>query len=258
MTLAYKYNFTKSKKVFLMWKTSRGDFMDIYTIFFQGEKLNILELFIRTSILYFMLFGSAKVMGFRQPGILTSYNFLMAAGISHIAASRMVNPKSRLVDAMAIIIVYTLINLFISYLYFKAPSVVSQKPIVLIKNGKVIKSNLSKAKLTIDNLISILRQKNASNLEKVEYLIAEATGDFSIAVDNNSLPVTKLDMAMSPPPDILSEILIYKGKIDEEILERNRLSYEWIDKELKLNNINNANDIYLGILTSDKKLYLNS
>lgn len=231
--------------------------MNIYTIFFQGEKLNILELFIRASILYFMLFVSTKVKGFRQPGILTSYNFLMAAGISHIAASRMVNPKSRLVDAMAIIIVYTLINLFISYLYFKAPSVVSQKPIILVKNGKVIKNNISKAKLTIDNLFSILRQKDAHNLEKVEYLIAEATGDFSVAVNNNNLPVTKLDMAIKPKPDILSQILIYKGKVDEKILKKNRLDYDWIKKELKSNNIDNINDIYLGILTSDKKLYVN-
>lgn len=232
--------------------------MNIYTIFFQGEKLSILELFIRASILYFMLFGSTKVMGFRQSGILTSYNFLMAAGISHIAASRMVNPKGRLVDAIAIIIVYTLINLFISYLYFKVPSVVSQKPIILVKNGKIIKNNISKAKLTIDNLISILRQKDAPNLEKVEYLIAESTGDFSAAVNNNNLPITKLDMAMEPSQDILSQILIYKGKIDEKVLKKNKLSYDWIENELKSNNIDNINDIYLGILTSDKKLYINT
>jgi len=230
--------------------------MDIHAIFFKGETLNILELFIRTSILYFVLFGSTKVMGFRQPGILTSYNFLMAAGISHITASRMVNPKSRLVDAISITVVYTLINLFISYLYFKAPSVVSQKPIILVKNGKLIKNNLSKAKLTIDNLISILRQKDALNLEKVEYLIAEATGDFSVAVNNNNLPITKIDMAIEPSQDILSQILIYKGKIDEKILKKNRLNYDWIEKELKSNNIDNINDIYLGLLTSDKKLYI--
>lgn len=230
--------------------------MNIHTIFFRGENLNILELFIRTSILYFMLFGSAKLMGFRQPGILTSYNFLMAAGISHIAASRMVNPKARLVDAIAIIIIYTLINLFISYLYFKVPSVVSQKPIILVKRGKVIKNNLSKAKLTIDNLTSILRQKDATNLEKVEYLIAESTGDFSVAVDNNSLPITKLDMSMTPSQDILSQILIYKGKVDGKVLKKNRLNYEWVQEELKSSNIDNINDIYLGILTSDKKLYI--
>ena len=230
--------------------------MNLYAIFFQGETLNILELFIRASILYFMLFGSTKVMGFRQPGILTSYNFLMAAGISHIAASRMVNPKSRLVDAIPIIVVYTLINLFISYLYFKAPSIVSQKPIILIKNGKLIKKNLSKAKLTLDNLISILRQKDASNMESVDYLIAESTGDFSVAVNNNNLPVTKIDMAMEPSQDILSQILIYKGKIDEKILKKNSLNYDWIYKELKSNNIDNINDVYLGLLTTDKKLYI--
>ena len=230
--------------------------MNIHTIFFKGETLNILELFIRASILYFMLFGSTKAMGFRQPGILTPYNFLMAAGISHIAASRMVNPKSRLVDAIPILVVYTLINLFISYLYFKVPSVVSQKPIILVKKGKIIKNNLSKAKLTIDNLISILRQKNALNLEKVEYLIAESTGDFSVAINNNNLPITKVDMAIKPSQDILSEILIYKGKIDEKILKKNTLNYDWVEKELKANNIDNINDIYLGLLTSDKKLYI--
>lgn len=232
--------------------------MNIYTIFFQGKTLNILELFIRTSILYFMLFGSAKLMGFRQPGILTSYNFLMAAGISHIAASRMVNPTSRLVDALAIIILYTLINLFISYLYFKVPSIVSQKPIILIKNGKIIKDNLSKAKLTVDNLWSILRQKDAHNIEKVDYLIAESTGDFSVGINTSNLPVTKLDMSINPPQDILSEILIYKGTIDEQILKKNSLNYDWVKNQLKSNNIGNINDIYLGILTSDKKLYISA
>lgn len=230
--------------------------MNLYTIFFQGEKLNILELFIRSSVLYFMLFGSTKAMGFRQPGILTPYNFLMAAGISHIAASRMVNPKSRLIDAVVIIVIYTLINLLISYLYFKAPKVISQKPVILVKNGKVIKNNLSKTKLTIDNLFSILRQKEAYNLQKVDYLIAEATGDFSAAINSNGLPVTKKNMAIEPEQDILSQILIYEGKVDQEVLEKNQLSYDWIKNELKTISINNINNVFLGILTPDKKLYI--
>lgn len=231
--------------------------MNIYAIFFEAEKLGILELFIRTSILYFLLFTSTKLMGFRQPGIITPYNFLMAAGMSHIAAARMVNPKSRLVDAIAIIILYTLINLFISYLYFKAPSIVSQKPIILVKKGTLIKNNLSKSKLTIDNLFSIMRQKDAPNLEKLDYLIAESTGDFSAASNNNSLPITKLDMGIKVSLDILPEIIIYEGKLDEKVLKKNGLNYDWVQNELKSNNTDNINDVYLGILTSDKKLYIN-
>lgn len=231
--------------------------MNIYTIFFEAEKLGILELFIRTSILYFMLFGSTKAMGFRQPGIVTPYNFLMAAGISHIAASRMVNPKARLVDAMAIIVVYTMINLFISYLYFKFPSIVSKKPRILVKNGKILKENVLKERLTIDNVFSTLRQKDGHNIEKVDYLIAESTGDFSVAVNSNSNPVTKLDMAMKTTQDILPQIVIYKGKIDEKILMKNGLNYEWLKKELTDNNFSNYKDIFIGILTSSKKLYIN-
>lgn len=230
--------------------------MDIKNIFLEAEKLSILELFIRTSILYFVLFISTKLMKFRQISIITPYNFLMAAGISHIAASRMVNPKSRPIDAIIIIAIYTAIYLAISYLYFKAPSIVTQKPIILIKNGKIIKENLLKSKLTIDNLFSILREKDAYNIENVEYLIAEATGDLSIAINKNNLPPTKLDMAIETSQDVLSEIIIYKGKIDRKTLNKNNLNYEWIKNELKLNNIDNIDSIYLGILTPDKRLYI--
>lgn len=231
--------------------------MDIQNIFLDAEKLSIFELFIRTSILYFVIFLSTKVLKFRQPGIVTPYNFLMAAGISHIAASRMVNPKSRPIDAIAIIIIYTLIYLGISYLYYKAPSIVTQKPIILIKNGKILKKNLVKSKLTIDNLFSIIREKNAHNIENIAYLIAEATGDFSVAIDNNVLPVAKMDMEIQTSKDILSEIIIYKGRIDEEVLKKNGLNHEWINSELKSININDAKSIYLGVLAPAKKLHVN-
>ncbi|MCF6464360.1 YetF domain-containing protein [Clostridium sp. Cult2] len=230
--------------------------MHLKNIFLEAKTLSILELFIRASILYFFLFGSSKIMGFRQPGILTPYNFLMAAGVSHIAAARMVSPKGRLVDAAGIIILYTLINLFISYLYTKAPTIVSQKPIILIKKGKPIKENLSKAKLTIDNMFSILRQNGVHSIQDVEYLIAESTGKFSVAINNNSLPITRKMMAIETPEEVLSQIIIYKGKVDEITLKKNGLNYEWIDHQLKLNNIDKIDSIYIGILTPRKDLYI--
>ena len=232
-------------------------FVDLHAIFFKGKDLDFLGLFIRTSILYFMLFGSGKLMGFRQPGIITSYNFLMAAGISHIAAARMVNPQSRLVDAMAIIVVYTFINLFISYLYLKFPSIVSQKPIVIVRNGKILKESLKKSRLTIDNLFSILRQKNAFNLIDVDYVIAESVGDFSVGVNPNNLPIIKSDMGMHASFEKLSEILIYEGKVDEKILNKNNLSFDWIYKQLSECNISDIKNVYLGIIMPNGNLYIN-
>lgn len=193
--------------------------MDWKDIFFKADELNYLELFIRTTILYFVLFLADKSLGFRQPGIVTPYNFLVAAGISHIAASRMVQPQSRPIDAIAIIIVYILLILLISYSYLKvSPYFAAKRQTVIVEKGRVKKNNLRKAMLTIDNMFSILRQKNVFELKNVDYLIAEPNGDFSVAKNSGALPITRSSMGIPTTPKELSKILIYEGIVDTKML----------------------------------------
>ena len=106
-------------------------------------------------------------------------------------------------------------------------------------------------------MFSILRQNDVHNIEDVEYLIAESTGEFSVAVNSNSLPITRTVMVLETSEETLSQILIYKGKVDEVILNKNGLTYEWIENQLVVNNINEVVDkIYLGVLTPRKDLYI--
>lgn len=230
--------------------------MNAAHIFFEAEQLTILESIIRTSILYIAIFLSTKVVGFRQPSIMTAYNFLMAGGLGHIAGARMVNPKSRVIDALAIIVVYTCIYLVIFYLYLKVPKIISQQSMLLVKDGKIIHKNRLKLKLTVDNLFSILREKNAPDLQNVKYLIAEATGEFSVMLYTDVLPISKKDMGIEVVPDVLSQIIIYNGKLDEYLLDKNGLDREWIEKELISQNIQEIKDVAVGILTPTKQLYV--
>ena len=232
--------------------------MDWKNIFFEAQELNYLELFLRTTILYFVLFLADKALGFRQPGIVTSYNFLVAAGISHIAASRMVQPQSRLIDAVSIIIVYISIILLISYSYLKvSPSFSSKKQTIIVEKGRVKKDNLRKAMLTIDNLFSILRQNDVFDLQNVDYLIAEANGDFSVAKNSNELPITKSLMGIQTTSKQLSGILIYEGIIDLHLLSDRKLNMNWVYEQLKKQNISDIKSIYIGVLTPNNELYIN-
>lgn len=228
--------------------------MNLKHIFFEAEQLTVLESIIRTSILYVVIFLSTKVVGFRQPSIMTSYNFLMAGGLGHIAGSRMVNPKSRVIDALAIILVYTIIYLAIFYFYLKVPKLVSQQSMLLVKDGKIIHKNRLKLKLTIDNLFSILREKDAPDLQNVKYLIAEATGEFSVMLYADVLPISRKDMGIEVYPDILSQIIIYNGKLDQHLLHKNGLDGGWLEDELTRQNIEDIKDISVGILTPTKEL----
>lgn len=232
--------------------------MEWKDLLFKAEELNYLELFFRTTILYLVLFLADKSLGFRQPGIVTPYNFLVAAGISHIAASRMVQPQSRPIDAIAIIVVYIALILLISYSYLKlSPYFTSKKQTVLIEKGRVKKKYLRRSMLTIDNLFSILRQKNVFDLKSVDYLFAEPNGDFSVAKNSNALPVTIAIMGIPTTPKELSSILIYEGRIDNKVLSEKKLDMEWVLEQLKRQNVPDISSVYIGLLTSKNELYIN-
>ncbi|MGF3104397.1 YetF domain-containing protein [Rossellomorea sp. DUT-2] len=231
--------------------------MEWENLLFKAEELTYLELFLRTTILYFVLFLADKALGFRQPGIVTPYNFLVAAGISHIAASRMVQPASRPIDAIAITFVYILIILLVSYSYIKiSPYIASKRQKVLVEKGKVNKGNLRKTMLTIDNLLSILRKKNVFDLQNVEYVIAEPNGDFSVAKDSHTLPVTKSTMGIPMTTKELTKILIYDGKVDRKIMKEKQLNIDWVYLQLKEQNVTDIADVNLGLITEQNELFI--
>lgn len=92
-------------------------------------------------------------------------------------------------------------------------------------------------------MFSILRQKEAFNLEKVEYLVAEATGDYSVVINNNDLPVTKSMMAIQTTPNELSQLITYEGKVDQKMLKRNDLDMSWVYQQLGQYSISNISKV---------------
>ena len=232
--------------------------MQWHNVFFNTNVLNFCELFFRATVLYFCLLLSAKAIGHRQVGIITPHNFIVAAGLSHIAASRMVNPESRPIDAIVIIGLYTVLNMFLSFMALKTPSLVLQKPILIVENGKVNKENLSKANLTIHNLMFHLRLKDAFSIKNVSYAYVEPLGEFSVLMNGNSSPPEKSLINIQYKNQGLPEVLIYKGDLDEKVMKRNSLDNKWLQNELLKNGVTDVKDVFLGILEGDKTLYLSN
>lgn len=53
-------------------------------------------------------------------------------------------------------------------------------PVILIRNGKAMKKNMNKEKVSFDNLAESLRTKGIKNIEDVELAILETDGEISI------------------------------------------------------------------------------
>lgn len=226
--------------------------------FMEGSKnLSVFALALRAIILYIALIIATRMMGHRQVGILSGYNYLVAAGIVSLAAIRMLNPESSLTSGIVIIFVYAFVSIFLSYLDLKWPKAIDRKPTILMNNGIILRKNMLDCRVTLDNLLGQLRLKGAHNLSEIDSIILEPNGKISVIKKPEALPLTRKQMNLPPKMVALPTTLIYDGKIDEKNLHKMGLDHKWLIEKLMEKGIIDPKDIFLAMLESDGTVYIN-
>lgn len=207
--------------------------MDWNSFWNGGSSLNPLEIFIRVTILYFSIFFMTRLMGPRQVGIVSAFNFITHAGMAHVATSRMVNPESSLIAALIIIAVAYSLSLLLSWVDYKFPAWVGTSPVSLVKNGQILQSNLKKVYVTMDDLLAQLRLKKVHNLSEVASAMLEPMGELSVVKTPKSSPVTRSMMKLPEIPSGMGAVLIYDGKVERQYLKTLGLQENWLEQEIE-------------------------
>lgn len=229
--------------------------MNWNTFLFGGEELNILEIFLRATILYFTIFTMTRILGHRQVGIVSAFNFIIHAGMAHVATSRMVNPESSLVAAIIIIIVSYSLALLLSWFDYKFPDFVGNSPIHLVENGIILRKNLRKAHITLDDLLSQLRINNVNNLSEISEVILEPMGEISVLKKSEVSPVTRGQLKLPPTSIGIPIPLIYDGKIERNHLHALGLNEDWLLQEIKKKGFS-IPDVMLATLESSGNIHV--
>jgi uncharacterized membrane protein YcaP (DUF421 family) len=223
-----------------------------------GSELPLWGFAVRTTLLYWTMIFVTRLMGKRQIGILTGHNYLVAAGIVAISASRMTNAEHGLIEAIAILIVYAGMNILQSYLDMKWPRFVGRKPIVLIENGQILKKNLFRALVSIDELMGQLRLQGAHKLSQVAYATLEPNGKVSVTKKFEYQPIQRktLKLPQKEQNTSLPHVLIYDGVVFHEILKRLHLDINWLNNKLLEKGISDPKDVFITMLEDDGTLYI--
>lgn len=216
---------------------------------FEGAKdLPFWAFAVRAVLLYTALIIATRLMGKRQIGILSGHNYLVAAGIVSLAAVRMVNPEASLTSGLVIIFVYAGMNILWSYLDMKWPNFIDRDPITLVMNGQVIKRNLHRSMVTIDNLLGQLRIRGAANLSEVALATLEPTGKISVLIKPENVPLNRSQMNLPPKFTAQPVILIYDGKIDFGNLSRLGYTEDWLQEQLRNKGFPGIKEVFLAML----------
>lgn len=205
----------------------------------------------RTVLLYLFIILAMRIMGKRQISDLQTSELVITLIISDIAAIPMQNTSQPLLSGFVPIIILIFIEVAISIIMMKSNKfrqVLCGAPVVVIKNGKVYKSEMKKLRLTIEDLSVQLRQQNIFSFQEVEYCIVETNGQISVLKKPEKRNPTASDMNIKIPDNGIETVVISDGKFLTHSLELCGQSKRWVEEKLKEKSID-MKDVF--IMTAD-------
>lgn len=215
-------------------------------------------LIFRTIILYFLAILAIRLMGKRQIGELQPFELVIAIMISDLVALPMQDTRMPLINGVIPVITLLIIQIIISIIQLKNEKIqklLCGKPSILIKDGKIDIQELKYQRLNVNDLLEELRLKGYFNLQDIEYAILETSGQLSIIPNSECDTPTKQDLQIKSIQDKLPITIIIDGKLKLESLSMANKDVNWVNSQLKNNNIDSIKDIFIGIIDSKSNFY---
>ena len=219
----------------------------IIWVYSSLEVNKMTTLLIRTVLIYLILMVAMRMMGKRQIGELEISDLITTLLISEIASLPITDgdiPVSHAVVPIVALMTFEIASSTVVATFPKIKNLITARPATLIDNGKICPKELRKARISLDELISELRQKEITDLSEVRYAILEQNGKISVLPWAQNNPPSAKQLNVQVKDEGLFHIVIDQGCINKHSLQKLSLSKEDLLHELTSRRIR-PHDIYL-------------
>ncbi len=192
--------------------------------------------YIRTIILYSVLIMVIRLMGKRQIGQMEPSEFVVTMLVANLAAIPMQDGGIPLFSGLVPILTVLGVELVLSVLslrYIIVRKLLCGKPVILIDNGKILQHNLNKTRVTQDELIGHLREKDVLDLSSVQYAILETNGNISVFPFPEEMPASARAAGISVKQQYLPITLVSDGHLLQENLKKSGKDLSWVQRTLQ-------------------------
>ncbi len=215
----------------------------------------MIPIIIRTLILYLTVVTAIRLMGKRQIGDMQPSELVITLLISEIAAIPLQDKDQPLVNGIVAVFMLVILEIGVSALTIKcfaARKLLSGKSVVIIKNGTVDMQAMRDVRMTVLDLIELLRGQSVFNIEDVNFAVLEANGNLSVLLKSDKQTVTAQDLKIKNKPDALPLPVVCDGKIISESLDALSVGKNTV-KEIITANRTSLNEVLVMTLDRDGK-----
>ncbi|MDD3428757.1 MAG: DUF421 domain-containing protein [Oscillospiraceae bacterium] len=214
---------------------------------FLGDVLQTVLATIFSVIVMFLL---TKLMGNRQIGQLSAYDYIIGITIGSIAAETSLSADwGEHICAIIAMVVYAGATIFISFATcknIKMRRLFEGAPIVLYEDGKLYTNNLLKARVDINEFLTQCRIGGYFNLQQLQAVVLETSGNFSFLPKSTQRPITPQDMQLQMDAEKPLFSLIIDGKVMQDNLKASGKDDVWLQRQLEKQHYK-VNEVFLAM-----------
>lgn len=204
--------------------------------------IKLLIVFFRALILYCIVFLVIRLMGKKELSKVQPFELAIIIVISDLASAPMSSRGLSLFDG-----IIPIVTLLLAYLFFllinhssnKVQDIVCGKPILIIKDGKIVEKEFNSQKYTVSDIMSQLHEKSVFSISDVKYALIETNGNLSVIKYSDNI-------------DSLPLNIIEDGKLSENNMALIGISKGEVERLLKAKKIK-LEDILVGQMDSNYK-----
>ncbi len=214
--------------------------------------------FIRAIIIYVVIIIAVRLMGKRQVGELKPHELVITILISAIAVIPLEENSMPLANCLVPILLFVSLEIIMSVISMKSlwfRNLLQGRPIFIIRQGKLDQKKLKQLRLTMDDVVDALRQKDVFDISQVEDAVIETNGSMSVLPKAEYQPITASDINLSVKEKGMPVAIVIDGKPVNEYFNEYKLKDSEI--ELVLQTVNrDAKRIMLLTIDDDGNTYL--
>jgi uncharacterized membrane protein YcaP (DUF421 family) len=217
----------------------------------------MLAIVLRTILIYFIMLVVVRLMGKREIGQLSPFDFVVAIMMAELAVLPMESPEIPLWHGIIPLLILACLEIGISYMALHSHAVrgvLDGKPQIVIQNGKILKGEMRKSRYNLNDLMAQLREKGFPNVKDVEFGILETSGKLSIIPRSQKRPLTPEDLGISTKYEGMPVVLVMDGIVMHSGLEFCGLNEAWLQERLKEKGVA-VSDVFLAMLDTEGEFY---
>ena len=205
----------------------------------------------RTIILYIFVTLGIRLMGKRQIGEMQPNELVVTLLISEIAAIPLQDTSQPILNGVVAIFMLVILEILISVISMKSlfmRKIMNGKSAVIITNGVIDQQMMKSVRMTVLDLVELLRGQDVFDISTVAFAVLEVNGNLSVLLKSSEQPATAADLNVKEDKALLPLPVISDGKIIKESLEAIGTDEGAVRKMLKGDNVS---DIFLMTMDRD-------